>query len=839
MNQTNLPAHAPARTTAVSRATTAPINASAPTQIAQAEPAITLLEIVLRNKGKLITCVFLALCLGVLYQLTAPRIYESRAEVFVERTNAGQPNSPLAPGGISAGLPSTHASVMGSTPVLLSALQDPAVSDLETFTQIESEAQRLKLLKKSLSIKFSKELETVSIAFRGKVQDETALIVNAVVDAYQRRLQVPMQAGVDGGLAATEAGSMPGGVMGKQILAARITQLSEELTGAQMKLESANIRLEEAQNAEGDLSTLASLLEDAGMSSGNQAMAEMAYLKAELAQMERQIESMPPAWGPSHSVRGPLERQAEAMRYEIGVLYDSAASTMMGLLKSNQKNADLRVAELNQRIGSQQSMAARVAQLPIERIEMATVPLRKVAPKGTKTLGISLFLGLAAGIGWILLAELKSGGLGVEEQEATALPEVPTTSPMLLRSDDMEETLLDAAPPMLGLVPEVPTGRRLTSPNFDATASSIHQIRAVLQIQAGSKKAKAFAFTSPRRGAGKTSVTIGVASSLAMSGTKTLVVDCDLAGRIARGQTGQPAPGSASGNGHANSHADMNGHDRFGPIDPEGSSPDNPSMDNIVIEEGYVTDEDKNVLAETHGSKVGVTGMLDGGTLAECVVDATVPGLSLLPAVHAQTHHIGMMSDAFVRRLIEEAQGTYDLVLFDTGPVPGSVEALLVTSQVDGVVIVVPQGEARQALTRTMSYLKVVGATVFGTVFNRVSDAPGPGQSNAASSSLAGAAATASAAAASRTAVNNAGDDPLIELEKHQQMHDDDGEFLEGDAPLGSGILAAAVFSDADSAFASNDWKLEETSEFNGSVEELFGTVDEQSGSDLTEPRDR
>ncbi|MEM7624867.1 MAG: Wzz/FepE/Etk N-terminal domain-containing protein [Planctomycetota bacterium] len=838
MNQTNLPAPAGGQTTAVARldrGAASPALASAP--IVQAEPAVTLLEILLRHKVKMIACVFLALCLGVVYQLTATRIYESSAEVFVERTNAGQPNSPLAPGGISAGLPSTHASLMGSTPVLRSALRDPAIAELETFAGIESEAQRLKLLKKSLSINFSKELETVSIAFRGKVQDETALIVNAVVDAYQRRLQVPVQVDGDGGFDVTDADAMPTGVMSEQLIAGRITQLAEEQTAAQMKLESANIRLEEAQKAEGDLSTLASLLEDAGMSSGNQVMAEMAYLKAELARTERNLESMPPSWGPSHSVRGPLERQADAMRYEIGVLYDSAASTMMGLLKSNQKNAEMRVDELNQRLASQQSLGARVTQLPIDRIEPATTPLRKVAPKGTKTLGISLFLGIAAGIGWILLAELKSGGLGVEDTQAAALPAPPTTSPMLLRSDDMEETLSDAAPPMLGLVPEVPMGRRLTSPNFDATASSIHQIRAVLQVQAGTKNAKAFAFTSPRRGAGKTSVTIGVASSLAMSGTKTLVVDCDLAGRIARGQTGKPAAGNSSDRPEANQNGQVNGHDRFGPIDPEGSSPDNASMDNIVIEEGFISDDNKDALAETHDAKVGVTGMLDGGTLAECAVDATVPGLSLLPAVHARTHHIGMMSDAFIRRLIEEAQGTYDLVLFDTGPVPGSVEALLVTSQVDGVVIVVPQGEAKQALTRTMSYLKVVGANIFGTVFNRASDAPEPGTSNASSTSIAGAAATASAAAASRSAVNNAGDDPLIELEKHQQMTDDDGEFLEGDAPLGSGILAAAVFSDADSAFASNDWKLEETSEFNGSVEELFGKVDESSREDTDELR--
>ena len=410
MNQSQLPTHAPAPPAAVPRAAGAV--ASAPGSlppVVQAEPAVTLLEILLRHKGKMAVCVFVALCLGVFYQLTAPRIYESSAEIFVERNQSGQPNSPLGSGGISAGLPSTHASLMGSTPVLRMALETPAVADSQTLSEIEGEAQRLKFLKKNLAINYSKELETVSIAFRGKVQNETALIVNAVVDAYQRRLQVSYQP-TDAAAEVSAQAAVPSGVMSDQLIAARLQSLAAEQTTAQMKLEAANIRLEEARDAEGDLSTLASLLEDAGMSSGNQAMAEMAYLKAELAQMERQLESMPPAWGPSHSVRGPLERQAEAMRYEIGVLYDSAATTMMGLLRSNQKNAEMRVAELDQSIAAQQAMAMRVAQLPIERIEEATVPLRKVAPKGTKTLGVSLFLGLAAGIGWILFAELKSAG---------------------------------------------------------------------------------------------------------------------------------------------------------------------------------------------------------------------------------------------------------------------------------------------------------------------------------------------------------------------------------------------------------------------------------------------
>lgn len=828
MNQPNLPARStpalPAMSAPPERAAAA--GQSAP--ITQTEPSLTLLEVMLRHKGKLVACVVAAMVLGVLYQLSAPRIYESRAEIFVEQTREGQPNSPLAPGGLSAGQPSTHASLLGSTPVLVAALQDPEVAASKTLAKYGTEGARLRFLKKKLSINFSRELETVSVAFRGKTQDETALIVNAVVAAYQRELNIeaPVREGV-----ADSQDPVRRGVMSERMLEARLMKLTEELTAAQVAVEGAEARRQEAVAADGDLAKLAVLLDEAGMNSSAQGLAEIAYLKAELARLDQQLEGMPDGWGPSHAVRGPVQRQADALRYEISALRTNAAVAMTGLLVASHDSAAARVAELEQRIGADQAVAAGVAQLPIRVIEYGTRPEKKVAPRGIKTLGISIFLGLAFGIAWVLLTELKSDPAEAYAAEQRAREELAAaeTSLVLLRSGDVAQTLEDSSPPLLGHIPEVPTGRRLTSPNFDATASSIHQIRAVLQVQSRTKNARAFAFTSPRRGAGKTSVTIGVASSLAMSGTKTLVVDCDLAGRIARGQTGRPAEnknGTAS-NGQATD-------DGFGPLDPEGSSPDNASLDNIVLAEGYVSEDDEQAIASpAQGIKVGVTGMLDGGRLDECAVDATVPGLSLLPAVNAQTHHIGMMSDAFVRRLIDEAQGTYDLVLFDTGPVPGSVEALLVTSQVDGVVVVVPQGEARAALTRTMSYLKVVGATVFGTVFNRASDAPRPGKINPRGSSLAGAAATASAAAASHTAVNNAGQDPLIELETHQSMTDDDGEFLEGDAPLGSGILAAAVFSDADSAFASNDWKLEETSEFTGSVDELFGKIDGALDDDL------
>ena len=844
-------AHLPARSTDRPSPPPAPRRVAddvPPTSAAAAEPALSLLEVLLRHPGKLVGCVVLALALGVTYQLLAPRVYESSAEVFVERSQNGKPNSALAPGGVSAGQTSTHASLLASTPVLRAALADLEAADTQTLGPLDAPA-RLRLLQKNLSVSYSKELETLAVRFRGPVRQETPTIVNAVVTAYLRELGVPatpphstappsadaLSTDAAASSAASIATAADRGVMSEQMIEARLMSLAQQLAEAQVAQEAAGIRVAEAAETGGDLSQLAALLEDSGLDSRAYGLAEMAYLRNELARLEQQMQGMPRAWGPEHAVRGPLERQAQALRRELTTLQAGARRAMVALLESSLSNAQARVAELDRRIADEQAAARQSVKPTVRVLEWGEVPHRKAAPRGVKSLGVALVLGLLAGGGLVLWSELRpadagtrSDALQLDDDGLSPAPARGVTA-TLRSSDDVQDELRDAAPPLLGMVPEVPSSHRLTSPSFDATASSIHQIRAVLQVHATAHDARAFAFTSPRRGAGKTSVTIGVASSLAMSGTRTLVVDCDLAGRIARGQTADPVAPAAG--------------ERFGPLDPGDAAARADARDTVVLEEGYLSEDDTHALARPVGEapRIGVAGLLDGGRLEDCVVQSTVPHLSLLPATHAQTRHIGMMSDAFIRRLIAQAQGHYDVVLFDSGPVPGSVEALLVTSQVDGVVVVVPQGESRDALSRTMSYLKVVEARVFGTVFNRAAP-PAPASRRDAGPRPAAHADPAKDADPRPETADRARDErdqrdqrdaaateSLDELERQQAEQDqDDGEFLAGDAPLGSGILAAAVFSDAESGYASQDWKLQETSEFHGSVDDLFGKVNGQ-----------
>lgn len=265
----------------------------------------------------------------------------------------------------------------------------------------------------------------------------------------------------------------------------------------------------------------------------------------------------------------------------------------------------------------------------------------------------------------------------------------------------------DPNAPLFGAVPALDESG-LSGEAGDAAALSIHEIRALMQIRAETHGARAFAITSPTRGAGKTSLTVGLASSLALSGTRTLLVDCDLAQRhapatpVAAKKPGDPAPAASPGSTNATR-----------PVEQKQN------LDQVMLQMGYLDDTDPEVFLLSHDQSVGMTGLLEGQPLTHCVIETSVPGLSILPALSASSQHIARMSTAFVRRLIDDARQDYDMIIFDTGPVPGSVEALVVTSEADAVILVVSRGEFRDRFEKAVAYLRVVGAPLIGTVFNR------------------------------------------------------------------------------------------------------------------------
>jgi capsular exopolysaccharide synthesis family protein len=210
---------------------------------------------------------------------------------------------------------------------------------------------------------------------------------------------------------------------------------------------------------------------------------------------------------------------------------------------------------------------------------------------------------------------------------------------------------------LLGILPNLPD--RLSDPEQAAIAAHcVHQIRTMLQINSGMEDRRVFAITSASPGDGKTSLTLALGLSYAACGTRTLLIDCDL---IGAGLTSR-----------------MN-----------VSTPD------------------------------GVLEAIATRSLLPYVRPTDIADVSILPVGSAGNLHASTLSPAALRRLIEEASKNFEVILVDTGPILGSIEASLVCAAADAVILTVARGQQRPMVEKSLSHLGAIGARLAGVVFNR------------------------------------------------------------------------------------------------------------------------
>ncbi len=225
-----------------------------------------------------------------------------------------------------------------------------------------------------------------------------------------------------------------------------------------------------------------------------------------------------------------------------------------------------------------------------------------------------------------------------------------------IRSSDEAGQDIASRIPLLGVLPA------LTRPG-DAeaqagTAHCIHQVRVMLQVGMPRDQHPVYLMTSAASGEGKTGLTAALGLSYAMSGSRTLVVDADLIGR-----------GLTNG------------------FDAEG--------------------------------RPGLHEALAEGTLNGFARETTTRGLWILPAGRADAIGASRLSLPPIRRILDEARHYFDVILVDSGPILGSVEAAVFAQDVDGVVFVVARGQQVPQVKRALNQLQSVGARVAGMVFNR------------------------------------------------------------------------------------------------------------------------
>ncbi|MDB5357460.1 MAG: hypothetical protein JWN24_3913 [Phycisphaerales bacterium] len=223
-------------------------------------------------------------------------------------------------------------------------------------------------------------------------------------------------------------------------------------------------------------------------------------------------------------------------------------------------------------------------------------------------------------------------------------------------ADEAEGDAMPQRAPLLGILPELDQDDA-DSEQMSAAAHSIHQIRVSLRARWRDQGSAAYLITSATSGEGKTSLTVSLGLSCAASGLRTLVIDGDLVGR--------------------------------------------------------------KLTATLHAKEMeGLHEAILAGSIRHRIRKADA-GLFILPAGQGAPQHACAMPSATIRSLLSEAREYFDVVLIDTGPILGSLEASVLAQEVDGVIFTIARGQTRQMVEQAMKRLGSLGVTVIGCIFNR------------------------------------------------------------------------------------------------------------------------
>ena len=198
------------------------------------------------------------------------------------------------------------------------------------------------------------------------------------------------------------------------------------------------------------------------------------------------------------------------------------------------------------------------------------------------------------------------------------------------------------------------------------SAEAFRQVRANLVFSGPAESQRSLLITSPGPAAGKTATAINLAVTLAQANERVLLVDCNFR---------RPALRAV-----------------FANTRPEGLS-------NVLV----------------------------GRAKLEEVATATdVPNLHVLTSGPMPPTPAELLGSANMRRLIEEALARYDRVIFDGPPALLISDALVVATQVGGVIVVARAVDTTKGyLRRAREQLEKINARVVGAVLNGVRARPG------------------------------------------------------------------------------------------------------------------
>lgn len=701
-----------------------------------------LLSSIRRGRRLIVTWVLCLLALGILYLVVAVPKYTSTAQIIIDTqtSQAMQKQDVIDASTIDTSLVDSQVEIIGSaanaTSVVraLNLTQDPEfvgpATDVvgsvlgwigDRVRQVmalfgsspprdNAEERAVAAFQKNLTVKRTGLTYVINISFSSQSPDKSALIANAVGDAYlkgvldakyeatkrtsewlQSRIGAIRAQATDADRAVETFKSVSGivdtnrGLMSEQ----QLGELNSQLATAQAATAEAQARVERAR----DIAKNALKTTTTSEALNNTVISR---LRAQYLDLSARRGDLAGRFGPGHATVVKLDQQmklieksiqdqvkqivdADVSDYEIALARERSLrasldklvskSDVSGIaqvkLKDLESSADTYRTIYNSYLQKFQEATQRES-FPISDarvITPAVAPLQKSSPKSLIVLGGGLVVGLFLGIGNIFVREalddsylhLDSLTLDTGLPCLGILPNVAKLAPVPGNKNWAQTSLKpgkDIAPFIGG-----PDCYVLSFP-FSRFTETMRNIKVSLDAA----KVKVIAITSSLPGEGKTTMSTNLSQLLASGGARTLLIDADFTRRsLTDRMVNKPSVGL---------------------------------LEALQSEDPF-----------------------NGG-----FIQSTPLGLDILacPSGEIIRNRPELLGSKAFADLLDKARSTYDYVVVDIAPVLPVVDARVAAHVVDAFLMVVAWHETSRKVTKEALNTEGVGNRVLGTILNKV-----------------------------------------------------------------------------------------------------------------------
>jgi len=193
-------------------------------------------------------------------------------------------------------------------------------------------------------------------------------------------------------------------------------------------------------------------------------------------------------------------------------------------------------------------------------------------------------------------------------------------------------------------------------------AESYRTLRTNIQYSSIDKEIKSIVVTSADPQDGKSTISGNLALSFAQNGKKVIIIDCDLR---------RPSI-----------------HKKF-------------NLSNLY----------------------GLSEVLIGKETLDNAIQEYKTNIHVLPSGKIPPNSAEMISSISMNNLLEELKIKYDIVIIDSPPLGTFSDGQILSTKVDGTILVVKAGESKiEAVKEAKNLLNKVGANIIGVVINKVND---------------------------------------------------------------------------------------------------------------------